>query len=354
MSVDICITKKLHDFTLNISFTAENKHMGLLGASGCGKSMTLKCIAGIEKPDSGFIRINGCTVFDSKKHINIKPRERKCGFLFQNYALFPTMTIAQNIELVLYRLPYAERKKRTAEILKQFEIMDLADRRSTQLSGGQQQRAALARIMVNNPEIIMLDEPFSALDSFVKQQIETNLMNMISDFKGTVLFVSHDRDEIYRICNNIAVISRGTICRRGTCYGVFADPQTVAAAHLTGCRNIARYEKTGSQSVFIKDWNIDLHTTETVPYETGYAGIRAHYIRKAESDDFINCYTFTVKYHRNSLFSISEYIGVPGATVPLDHEISVDNGTVNIIDVIPNGSLQKLCIPPDSVMFLTE
>jgi molybdate transport system ATP-binding protein len=352
MSIEVFIKKKLHNFMLNISFSAENEYMGLLGASGCGKSMTLKCIAGIENPDSGYIRINGRTVFDSEKHINIKPGERKCGFLFQNYALFPTMTIAQNIELVLHRQSAAQRKEKTISVLSQFGISDIADRKCTELSGGQQQRAALARIMVNNPEIIMLDEPFSALDSFVKQQVETNLINMLTGFNRTVLFVSHDRDEIYRICDNIAVISGGTICRTGTCRDVFTDPQTVAAARLTGCKNISRYERKGTRRIFIKDWNLLMDTSTDVPYESGSAGIRAHYIRKASDSDQCNCYTFTVDQQRKSPFSISAYISIPGAAVPIDWEISVNTGTINS-DVRINAS-DTLCIPPEAVMLLTD
>jgi molybdate transport system ATP-binding protein len=352
VSVEVAIKKKLHNFNLDVSFAAGNEYLGLLGASGCGKSMTLKCIAGIESPDSGYIRINGKTVFDSAKHINVKPGERTCGFLFQNYALFPTMTIAQNIELVLHRLPAAVRKEKTAAVLSRFGIADFAGRKCTELSGGQQQRAALARIMVNNPGIIMLDEPFSALDSFVKQQTETNLINMMEEFKGTVLFVSHDRDEIYRICDNIAVISDGAISRKGTCRDVFVNPLTVAAARLTGCKNIARYEKTGTRRIFIKDWNIELHTAADVPYETGYAGIRAHYMRKTCSTDFINCYLFTVKQQLASPFSISVYLSLPGASVPLDWEIAVNTGTA-ASDTLLNPA-EEICIPPESVMFLTE
>ncbi|HAH62738.1 MAG TPA: ABC transporter [Treponema sp.] len=352
MSIEIAVRKKLHNFDLDVSFTAENEYLGLLGASGCGKSMTLKCIAGIEKPDSGYIRINGRTVFDSEKKINIKPGERKCGFLFQNYALFPTMTIAQNIELVLHRLPAAQRKEKTTAVLSRFGIAEFAGRKCTELSGGQQQRAALARIMVNNPEIIMLDEPFSALDSFVKQQTETNLINMMEGFNRTVLFVSHDRDEIYRICDNIAVISDGTICRKGTCRDVFVDPQTVAAARLTGCKNIAGYKRTGQRSIFVADWNIEMQTAADVPYEKGYVGIRAHYMHKSDCTDLINCYVFTVKQRLKSPFSISAYISSPGSPVPIDWEIAVNNGTIT--SDTPFNAEEKICIPPESIMFLTE
>ncbi|MCK9169910.1 MAG: ATP-binding cassette domain-containing protein [Treponema sp.] len=352
MSIEVAVKKKLHNFNLDVSFTAENEYLGLLGASGCGKSMTLKCIAGIEKPDSGYIRINGRTVFDSEKHINLKPGERKCGFLFQNYALFPTMTIAQNIELVLHRLPAAVRKEKTSAVLSRFGIAELAGRKCTELSGGQQQRAALARIMVNNPGIIMLDEPFSALDSFVKQQVETNLINMMEGFNRTVLFVSHDRDEIYRICDNIAVISDGIICRKGTCRDVFVNPETVAAARLTGCKNIAGYRKTGKQCIFISDWNIELCTAADVPYEKGYAGIRAHYMHKPDDTCLVNCYDFTVKQQLKSPFNISVYLSNSGAAVPIDWEVSINTSTITS-DLSLN-AVEKICIPPESIMFLTE
>jgi len=353
MSLEAVIRKKLARFTLDVSLSADNEYVGLLGASGSGKSMTLKCIAGIETPDSGYIRINGKTVFDSEAGINEKPGRRKCGFLFQNYALFPTMTIAQNIELVLHRLERGERKKKTAEILSRFGISDIADCTSGRLSGGQQQRAALARIMVNNPEIIMLDEPFSALDAYIKQQIEASVIEMLSDFKRTVLFVSHDRDEIFRICNTIAVVSDGKISRYGASRDVFASPETVAAARLTGCRNVARFIRGGNRSVFIPDWNIRLTTAADVRQNVGYVGIRAHYIRKANASDAVNAYDFTILKTRNSPFSVSVFLAVPGAALPIDWETAVNEGTI-LSDTHPGSTVERVCIPPESIMLLSE
>lgn len=350
MSIDIAITKKLSNFTLNVAFSAENMRTGLLGASGCGKSMTLKCIAGIETPDSGHIIINGRTVFDSQKHINIKPQKRKCGFLFQNYALFPTMTIQQNIEQVLYHLKAAERQEKAREMLKFFKIEELAAQKPYRLSGGQQQRAALARIMVLQPEIIMLDEPFSALDAFLKQQIETNVMQLLSDFKGTLLLVSHNRDEVFRICKHIYIISDGKISRSGNCSEIFSDPQTVSAAKLSGCKNIARFIKKGEKTIFVPDWNIELHTAAPVTDTQTHVGIRAHFIRPVQKEENENCFTFNVRQYRSTPFSISQYIGIQGCKTFLDRELSADRGTIdqNMEEV----KTLRLCLPPEELMLL--
>jgi len=353
MSIEVNIRKKLNSFTLDVSFTAEDAAVGLLGASGCGKSMTLKCIAGIEQPDCGRIVINGRTVFDSEQHINVLPKDRRCGFLFQNYALFPPMTVAQNIEIVLHHLPRAEQHRQTQEILRRFGIADLADRKPSELSGGQQQRAALARMMVLNPEIIMLDEPFSALDSFLKQRIETSVMELLSGFKGTLLFVSHNRDEVYRICSSIRIISEGHICRQGSCAEIFSDPQTVTAAELTGCKNIAAFRRESADTVFVPDWNLHLTLHSSVPREATHLGIRAHFIRPALPGETENCFDFTVRQYRNSPFSVSEYISVPGAPAALDRELSVDSGNVLQHPHAENSSaVQRLCLPAAALMLL--
>lgn len=351
MSIEIEITKKLSNFTLNISLSTGNIRAGLLGASGCGKSMTLKCIAGIETPDKGRIVINGRTVFDSEKHINIKPQERKCGFLFQNYALFPTMTVRENIEQVLYRLPADERIKKTDEMLNRFGIKNLADQKPQRLSGGQQQRAALARMMVLQPEIIMLDEPFSALDSFLKQQVETNVMQLLSDFKGTLLFVSHNRDEVFRICKEMFIISNGNISRSGKCTDIFLNPQTVEAAKLSGCKNIAPFTKINENTIFVPSWNLKLHTASSVSDKATHVGIRAHFIRPPKSGENENCFDFTVKEYRNSPFSVSQYISVIGAAAFLDREISSDSST--IIRKDSEDKNIRLCIPAQELMLLS-
>ena len=158
------IKKKLREFTLDLSFQAGNGCLGILGPSGCGKSMTLKSIAGIVTPDEGNILLNGKILFDSEKKINQKPQKRKVGYLFQNYALFPNMTVEQNVMAGLGKRD-RNSKKKTAAMIKRFRLEGLEKRYPGQLSGGQQQRAALASILADEPDVILLAEPFSAMDA---------------------------------------------------------------------------------------------------------------------------------------------------------------------------------------------
>ena len=173
MSLEVNIEKKLNGFTLRSEFTAGDTATALLGASGCGKSMTLRCIAGIVKPDMGRIVLDGRVLFDSEQHIDLPPQQRGVGLLFQNYALFPNMTVEQNILCGLKaEKDKAARKARCEEMLRAMRLEELASRRPAELSGGQQQRTALARILVGKPKILMLDEPFSALDSYLREEVE--------------------------------------------------------------------------------------------------------------------------------------------------------------------------------------
>ena len=174
MGLTVNIKRKHGEFKLDIQFQSESKRIGILGASGCGKSMTLKSIAGIETPDAGKIQIGDAVLFDSEKKINLKPQKRNVGYLFQNYALFPTMTVAKNIETGL-KGSKEEKQKRVQEMIEKFQLHGLENRLPGQLSGGQQQRVALARIMAYEPDVIMLDEPFSALDVFLKDRLQQEL-----------------------------------------------------------------------------------------------------------------------------------------------------------------------------------
>lgn len=162
MALQVKITKKLANFTLDVDFSVEQEIFALLGASGCGKSMTLKCIAGIEQPDEGVIVLNGRTLFDSARKINLPPQKRQIGYMFQDYALFPNMTVLQNVMAGMGRRPSREQAQ---EYLRQFHIEELEQQYPTRLSGGQKQRVAMARMLAARPEVILLDEPFSALDS---------------------------------------------------------------------------------------------------------------------------------------------------------------------------------------------
>ncbi len=173
MSLEVNVTKRFDGFTLHAAFTAGDTATALLGASGCGKSMTLRCIAGIVRPDEGRIVLDGRVLFDSTQGIDLPPQQRNVGLLFQNYALFPNMTVEQNILSALKKeKDPAARRAACAEALRAMRLEELAKRLPGALSGGQQQRAALARILAAKPRILMLDEPFSALDSYLREEVE--------------------------------------------------------------------------------------------------------------------------------------------------------------------------------------
>ena len=277
MSLEVNIEKKLDGFTLRAAFSAGNTPTALLGASGCGKSMTLRCIAGIVKPDAGRIVLDGRVLFDSAQHIDLPPQQRGVGLLFQNYALFPNMTVEQNVLCGLKaEKDKAARKARCAEMLQAMRLESLAKRYPAQLSGGQQQRTALARILVGRPKILMLDEPFSALDSYLREEVEGEVGSLLAGFAGTALLVTHNRDEAYRLCKEMIVLNEGQVLRAGKTKEVFADPQSVAAARLTGCKNILPCTPLDSRTVRLDGWGTTLRLTLPVPVGCTAVGIRAH------------------------------------------------------------------------------
>ena len=282
MALSVDIEKKLSDFTLDCKFTAGDETLAILGASGCGKSMTLKCIAGVETPDRGRIVLDGNVLFDSEKKINLPARLRKTGYLFQNYALFPNMTVEQNIACGI-RKNKKEKNETVKEKIAAFYLNGLDKQYPSQLSGGQQQRVALARMLSGEPRLIMLDEPFSALDSFLRWQLEQVIFKVQESFRGSILFISHNRDEVYRLCDRIVAMDSGKTQPAADKKDFFTDPQTLAAALLSGCKNFSRAEKTGDYTLFAADWNVALLSARPVPDDLRYVGFRAHYFTVAES-----------------------------------------------------------------------
>ena len=277
---------------MDVKFEAGNEIMALLGASGCGKSMTLKCIAGVVRPDEGIIVVDGVTLFDSKKGINLSPQKRRVGFLFQSYALFPNMTVRQNIMAVLKLGGRTDCEKRFESLTDRFYIRGLEDHHPSQLSGGQQQRVAIARIMASDPTIIMLDEPLSALDSYLRWQVENELIDILDEFKGTTLYVSHNRDEVYRICERVCVISDGKSEDVRTLGELFDSPDTLASCLLSGCKNYSKAQKTGERTLRALDWEADLSCSGEIDDSIKYVGIRAHFISvtdETSGENIIEC-----------------------------------------------------------------
>ncbi len=289
MSIFVDIEKQLGSFHLKIAFEAGNEVLALLGASGCGKSMTLRCIAGIETPDRGRIIVDGVTLFDSERHVNLPPQRRKTGLLFQNYALFPNMTVWENLQAGCLEIKdKAQRKKQIQQVLEAFELTDCARQLPFQLSGGQQQRTALARILLSRPNILLLDEPFSALDAHLRFRLERTTMETIREFGKTVLLVSHDRDEVFRMSDQVVVMHQGAVEVQGTRDAVFKQPRTRQAAMLTGCKNIALCQPLSGEAVYVPQWGITL-ALPPQPVSPHYVGVRMHDILPGEGENTLLC-----------------------------------------------------------------
>ena len=296
MSLYVDIEKDLGSFKLKVKFEQEDGIVGLLGQSGCGKSMTLRCIAGIVKPDKGKIISNGKVFFDSEKKINLTPQQRNIGFLFQNYALFPHMSVKQNIQLGIEKLSKEEKDEITKKYLKKFRLEGFEDRYPWQLSGGQQQRIALARALCLNPDILILDEPFSALDYHLRSNMENELCEILKDFDGNVLFVTHDISEAYRISDDIIVFDNGLSLPKRTKNELFVHPSCMTEAVITGCKNISSCDIINTNTVFAKDWGFNCKIEKGVNENSKHIGIRAHHMKVVEdnSQDGENIFEMTV------------------------------------------------------------
>lgn len=323
MSLFVDIKKSYGRFNLNIKFEAENEVMGLLGASGCGKSITLRCIAGIEKPDAGRIVLNGVTLFDSEKKINLPPQKRNVGLLFQNYALFPNMTVRDNI---MTGIRNKKSNKNIDDLIKSFCLEGLEKEYPSNLSGGQQQRVALARMMASEPKIIMLDEPYSALDSYLRWQLEQKIITILENFDGTTLFVSHDRDEVFRICDRITIMANGEIDITDEKHELFCNPRTYSAAKLIGCKNISKVLRVSDRLIEIPEWGIDLTVDSPIPKDINYVGVKAKLIELCEKYDEIGerCFKYTISETYEDIFTYILMIKISDKNnvVPLRWEIS--------------------------------
>jgi len=277
MAVKADFEKRLKGFPLKVSLELGDECAGLLGESGCGKSMTLKCLAGIETPDRGMIEIDGRLVFHSAKRINVPPRKRRVGYLFQSYALFPNMTVEKNIKSAM-----ADKGESPAQYIEKFRLQGLERQVPATLSGGQKQRTALARMLAAKPQVILLDEPFSALDSSLRWEMEQEVMALLEGFRGTSIVVSHSRDELFRLCGRVGVMGQGSLDAMEEKHRLFENPETGYAAALTGCKNISPARWLDDGHVFAEDWGIALAVAGPVPREVAFVGIRAHHLSFAE------------------------------------------------------------------------
>ncbi len=313
MSLEVDIEKKFKGFHLQSQFTAGDETMGLLGASGCGKSLTMRSIAGIERPDAGKIVVNGTVFFDrapgKKARVDLTPQQRKTALLFQNYMLFPNLTVAQNVAAGISKdVSSADRDAMVQTELKRFGLSGFEKRYPVQLSGGQQQRVALARMLAARPGILMLDEPFSALDAHLKSVLEQNLVSLFDAFRGTILYVSHDIDEALRFCDRIAVVEAGHIMEMGTGDDLVNRPQSQAGIKLSGCKNAAPAERVGARRVWLPKWGVEVETAADVPEGVKCLGVRAFFLERTYGPGR-NCFRMRVDRVSDSRFERTVLLG---------------------------------------------
>ncbi|MBE7005279.1 MAG: ATP-binding cassette domain-containing protein [Ruminococcaceae bacterium] len=345
--LSVNIHKELEEFTLNVQFETNGGVMALLGASGCGKSMALRCIAGLETPDRGQIMLDDHVLFDSEKRINLPPQKRRVGYLFRQYALFPGMTVRQNLLAAVHSLPREKRRETVREIERTFRLDGLEGLYPRQLSGSQQQRAALARAIAAKPDCLLLDEPFSALDTYLRWQTELELSELLRRYEGDIIFASHDRDEVYRLCETVCVLCDGKSEEQAAVRDLMAAPHTVSAALISGCKNFSRVRRIDARHVQCINWGVTLETSQEVSGVCTYAGIRAHRLHIAKSGE-PNRFDARVVRVIEDTFSIILMLAPDGGNALLRMELSKEEWAS-----LRNPDMLLLGIAPEHVMTLS-
>ncbi|MCQ2397861.1 MAG: ABC transporter ATP-binding protein [Sphaerochaetaceae bacterium] len=290
------VTKKWGNFVAvnNLSMTIEDgAFITLLGPSGCGKTTTLRMLAGLETPTSGEIVMNGVTVFSSDRGINVPAAKRDVGFLFQNYALWPHMTVYQNIAFGLETQKWEKQKirDRVAEMLRLMKIEQFAQRYPAELSGGQQQRVAIARTLAPEPEVLFMDEPLSNLDAKLRGEMRTELKRLHVDTGSTFVYVTHDQLEAMTLATKICLMSEGVVQQYAPPLTVYDCPSNLFVADFVGnpTMNIvnAKAEKTGSDSVALEIWGKRYEFVSSSDFELKSAdvvlGIRPEFLPISEN-----------------------------------------------------------------------
>ena len=288
MSLLVDVEKRLGDFRLRVEFETEQGLLALLGASGSGKSLTLRCVAGLLTPDRGRIVLNGRVLFDSAARIDLPPQKRRVGYLFQSCALIPHMSVLENVALAYHDRPRAQRKVLALEQLRRFRLEALADARPATLSGGERQRTALARTLAAEPEALLLDEPFSALDDYLKWELELELARTLEQYGGDAVLVSHSRDEVCRLAESVCVLSHGRSEPLLPVSALMTAPGTLGAALISGCKNLSPARVLPDGRVRCEAWGWTL-PARPVPEGLSHVGVRAHSLRPGRGEISLDC-----------------------------------------------------------------
>ncbi len=348
------IEKQVGNFKLSLDFVAEKGVLGIFGPSGCGKTMTLKCLAGLISPDNGEIILNDRVLFSSKDHINILTRRRNIGYVFQNAALFPHLSVRKNISYSLSDIDRNTRNIKTNEMIERMQLTGMANRYPSQLSGGQKQRVALARTMIRKPDLLLLDEPFSAMDNHLKVLLEKELMSIIQEnYDGVVVFVTHNIDEAYRICDNLLIINQGKCFQLGTKDDIIHRPANTTAAKITNCKNIFQVTvlEEGLDFVLLKSNNLVFKAAKSSPLKKQMiAGIRANHLKLVPKEDTSeNTFQAQIIEIRDTIFTQLLSIECFGILF----KVEVHKTYTSDITIQENGHVQ-LYIPPHSVFLMNE
>lgn len=347
MSVFVDLEKRLKgDFHLKVAFEAENEILALLGASGCGKSMTLKCIAGIERPDRGRVVVDGVTLFDSEKHIDLTPQRRRTGLMFQNYALFPNMTVAQNIRAGARRERDKAKREALAErLMESFQLQPLAKHYPSQLSGGQQQRVALARAIVIKPDVLLMDEPLSNLDAKLRIEMRNAIRQIQNSVGITTIYVTHDQEEAMAVSDRIAVMSGGVIQHVSTPKSIYQRPANQFVANFIGRSNTLRAVYGKGTLRFGNGYVMPYDNCENVPAEDVLVAVRPEeFVLAADGQQGIDAtVTSSVFLGLNTTYFVELYDGTSAEIV---EESSISS-------IIPNGTKVKLTLKADKINVFT-
>jgi molybdate transport system permease protein len=317
--------------------------------------MTLRCITGIENADSGRVVLNGRLLFDSSTGINIPPSARRIGVLFQDHALFPHLTVYENVGFGLHGLAKEERQRRIDDVVRLVGIHSFLNRYPAELSGGQKQRVALARALAIQPDALLLDEAFSALDPHLRRQLEEQLREALIDYDGVVLFVTHDMEEAFRFCQDLLVLDRGEVIASGPKHHLFEQPKTTQAARLTGCKNIVKAERLDDTTVRIPTWRCDL-TADTREFKgLTHVGIRAHHLKftdRSTGSNVLPCWLVETSEspHEITLFLHLQCPPQAGDTADLQMELRKDEWS----ELKETAQPWNVYLEPRRLLLLTE
>jgi molybdate transport system ATP-binding protein len=238
--LSLAIVKRLPGFTLEVSWQADDPVVALFGPSGAGKTLTLQCLAGLVRPDSGRIARDGQVLFDSATGVDLPPPARRIGYVFQGYALFPHMTVGENVAFGLRGRPREARVRRSRMVLERLGLAELERRYPFDLSGGQQQRVALGRALAVDPDLLLLDEPLSALDAPLRRQLREELGRTIREWGKATVLVTHDLAEAYQLADRVVVYEAGRVLQAAPKSELLWQPTSERVARLIGLRNLLR------------------------------------------------------------------------------------------------------------------